>query len=244
VLNQFTISHGRLNSQAVLDPPRRIAKASATRPELPLAYSPNGRSLLVFRREPTSDSQFGSFGRLYVRTPAGSMVRVGSQNVICCYLGSPASWSPDGRRITYAGFVGPPGSAPGLSAVFVADANGSHARQITPTGAWTTSAHWSPHGDWIVYDKINPASAGGHEELLVSPDGSRTRLIPTQDPNGGGSCCAQWSPNGRYLAYQHVPGNTKGDFTVDLYVVNVTGPPRPTLVVRPGHGYLSFAWLK
>jgi Tol biopolymer transport system component len=230
-LSQFTRSPGRLNSQAVLGRPQRIARMSATRPELPLAYSPNGQSLLVFRQV-----QQG-VGQLYVRTPTGKMVRVGSQWVVCCnFGGSPASWSPNGRRIAYVGFIGPIGNL-GLTAVFVADANGTHVHRITAEGEWMTSARWSPRGDWILYDKIR--TVGPHEELLVRPDGSHTRVISTPP---GGSCCAQWSPDGRYIAYQHTPG--RSDLTVDLYIVNVNGPPHPILVERPGHGYFTFAWIR
>jgi Tol biopolymer transport system component len=231
VLRQFTRSHGGLNSRAVLGPPQRIARMIATRPELPLAYSPNGRSLLVFRQV-----QQG-VGQLYVRTPTGKMMRVGSQRVVCCnFGGSPASWSPNGRRIAYAGFIGPTGTL-GLTAVFVADANGTHAHRITAEGTWMTSARWSPRGNWILFDRVH--SYGPHDELLVRPDGSHMRLISTP---AGGSCCAQWSPDGRYIAYQHTPGHS--DLTVALYIVNVHGPPHPTLVEPPGHGYFTFAWMR
>jgi Tol biopolymer transport system component len=236
VVSQLTRSHGLLKSQAVLGPPRRIARMRATRPELPLAYSPNGRSLLVFRQVDTGTSQGPGSGQLYVRTPNGEMVRVGSQRVVCCYFGSPASWSPNGRHIAYAGFYGPAWTH---TAVFVADANGTHAHRITSRGAWTTSARWSPKGGWILFDRVNQGG-NAHDELLVRPDGSQTRLIPTQ---AGGSCCAQWSPDGRYIAYQHSPIGAS-DNTAELYTVNVNGPPHQTLMEPPGHGYFTFAWTR
>jgi DNA-binding SARP family transcriptional activator len=236
VLSQFSGSHGLLNSQTVLTPPSRITRMRATRPELPLAYSPDGRSLLVFRQV-----QQGS-GQLYVRTPTGKMVRVGSQMVWCCNFGSPASWQPNGRHIAYAGFIGGINTPPGLSAVFVADANGTHAHPITSPWYDTTSARWSPQGDWILFDRVNREPVGQHDEFLVRPDGSQTRVISTKGADHGGSCCAQWSPDGRYIAYQHTPPGS--DLTVELSIVNVNGPPHPTLVRGLGHGYFTFAWTK
>ena len=235
-LSQYTRSHGRIETEAIVGRPRRIARMSARRPDLPLAYSPDGRSLLVFRRNPAG----GRLGRLYVITPAGAMVSVGTQSVMCCYFGAPASWSPDGRHIAYAGFVSPHGADPAASAVFVADAKGAHPRQITQVGGWTTSARWSPNGDWIVFDRINRGR--DHDEFLVKPDGGETRLIPTEGADGGGSCCAQWSPGGRYLAYEHTTGSSQN--TVELDVVNTTGPAHPTPVTSPAHGYLMFSWLR
>lgn len=232
-LRQHTRADGSLDTTAIVGRPHRIARMTATRPERPLAYSPNGGSLLVFRRNPT-----GRFGQLYVITPAGTMVRVGTQSVMCCYFGSPASWSPDGRRIAFAGLIDPDGTDPASSAVFVANANGTHPHRITAPGEWTTSARWSPRGAWIVFDRINRTT--DHDEFLVRPDGSDTRLVPTPGADGGG-CCAQWSPDGRYLAYEHTTDTSPA--RIALYVVNTIGQPHATPVTGAAHGYLTFAWL-
>lgn len=212
---------------------RRISQARDPSPELPLAYSPRGTRLLVFR------STGGGFGQLYVMDATGIMTRLGTPSVMCCYFGSPASWSPDGRHITFAGFVDPHAQETGTSAVFVVDSDGTHLRRITEPGEWTTSAHWSPRGDWIVFDRLHRSPT--HAEFLVRPDGSDTRIVNTQTTTGGGSCCAQWSPDGRYLAYEYTAGST--EMNVALYVVNTTGPPHPVAVTGTGHGYLTFSWL-
>lgn len=212
---------------------QQISQTRDRRPELPLAYSPRGNRLLVFRRAG------GGFGQLYVMNATGIMTRIGTDSVMCCYFGSPASWSPDGRRITFAGFADPHAQDAGQSAVFVVDSDGTHLRRITEPGEWTTSARWSPRGDWIVFDRVNRSPT--HAEFLVRPDGSGTRIINTQTTTGGGSCCAQWSPDGRYLAYEYTAGST--EMNVALYVVNTTGPPHPVAVTATAHGYLTFSWL-
>jgi Tol biopolymer transport system component len=87
-----------------------------------------------------------------------------------------------------------------MSAVFVASANGSHPRRITAWGEWSTSAHWSPDGTRIVFDKFVPGSSGSHNLYLVHPNGTGLKAIsPT---SLGGVCCAVWSPDGKRLLFR------------------------------------------
>ena len=212
---------------------RRLTTAPGGHPQRPLAYSPDGRSLLLFERD-----RHGSFGTLYVTRPGGRPTRVGRPGVVtCCYFGSPASWSPDGRAIAFAVSTTRRGVPPGLSAVFVASANGRHVRRITDWGEWTTSARWSPSGDWIAFDK---AAAGVlHGLFLVHPDGSDLHMV---DPEGAaGSCCAQWSPDGRYLVYEHAEQTS--DDHIALYVVNVDGPAHRQRITGADGSYMAFGWV-
>ena len=214
---------------------RRLTTAPRGRPQRPLAYSPDGRSLLLFQRD-----RQGRFGTLYLIRRDGRLTSVsGPGAVTCCYFGSPASWSPDGRSIAFAVFTRRRGVPPGLSAVFVASANGSNAHRITDPGEWTTSARWSPSGDWIAFDKA--VSGGFHSVFLVHPDGSDLHMV---DPAAAatGSCCAQWSPDGSYLVYEHVEENS--DRHIALYVVNVDGPPHRRRITGADGSYMSFGWVR
>ena len=214
---------------------RRLTTAPRGRPQRPLAYSPDGQSLLLFQRD-----HDGRFGTLYVTRRGGRLTRISSPGAVtCCYFGSPASWSPDGRSIAFAVFTRRRGVPPGLGAVFVASADGSHAHRITDPGDWTTSARWSPSGDWIAFDKA--ASGGFHSVFLVHPDGSDLHMVDP-DPAATGSCCAQWSPDGSYLVYEHVEGSS--DDHVALYVVNIDGPARRRRITGADGSYMSFGWVR
>jgi Tol biopolymer transport system component len=212
----------------------RLTIAPRGRPQRPLAYSRDGLSLLLFQRD-----RDGRFGTLYVTRRDGRVARVsGAGAVTCCYFGSPASWSPDGHSIAFAAFTRRRGVPPGLSAVFVASAGGGNAHRITDWGDWTTSARWSPSGDWIAFDKV--AAGAFHSVFLMHPDGSDLHTVDT-DPAAAGSCCAQWSPDGRYLVYEHVEGGS--DKHVALYVVNVDGPAHRRRITGANGSYMSFGWV-
>ncbi len=212
---------------------RRVTVAQPGRPQRPLSYAPDGRSLLLYQKDPA-----GRFGTLYVTRRGGRPSRVGSTRVMCCYFGAPASWSPDGRSVTFAGFDIRKGVPLGRSAVFVASATGKNVRRITAWGKWTTSAAWSPSHDWIVFDRGD--TDGVHSEFLVRPDGSALHEVDT-DPATKGSCCAQWSPDGKYLVYQHLENGDENH--VALYVVNATGSAHSRRATKPDGGYMSFGWI-
>ncbi len=213
---------------------RRLTTAPRGRPQRPLAYSPDGRSLLLFQRD-----HGGRFGTLDLTRGDGRLTKVSRPGAVtCCYFGSPASWSPDGRSIAFAAFTRRPGVPPGLSAVFVASASGSNVHRITDPGEWTTSARWSPSGDWIAFDKV--ASGVFHSVFLMHPDGSDLHIVDP-DPAATGSCCAQWSPDGSYLVYEHVEQSS--DSHIALYVVNVDDPTHRRRITGANGSYMSFGWV-
>ena len=211
---------------------RRVTHASPGHPQRALSFSPDGSRLLIFQHT------HGVFGSIEVVSASGGRVtRVGRTESTCCYFGPPGTWSPDGMHITYAGFVHHPGQPTGQSAVFVANALGGHVRRVTVWGTWTTSARWSPAGDWIVFDRVNTGDF--HDEFLVRPDGSAQHVLDTHVVTGG-SCCAQWSPDGRDLLYEHLEQNGN----VALWVMSAFGPPQRRRVTDTLGTYLSFAWVR
>jgi hypothetical protein len=83
------------------------------------------------------------------------------------------AWSPGGGRLAYRGYYG---IAEGDSDIYVADANGCHARRLAATNGGT-SPTWSPTGRQIAY------AVGGIN--VINADGSGLRRL-TSDQAGTG----------------------------------------------------------
>lgn len=94
--------------------------------------------------------------------------------------------SPDGGKIAWRG---------GSNQVWVMNADGSGARQLTTCG-YNSDPSWSPDGTRIVY---HSNCAGGNDDIWVmNADGSgQTRL--TSDPSSEGA--PDWSPDGQWIAF-------------------------------------------
>jgi hypothetical protein len=193
----------------------RIGRFTA-REMRPLAFSPVGSWVLVFR--PTTDRGFGEVGVLDIGSARYHRLTPRGMGSWCCFFGSPASWSPDGR-VAFAAFQHvPQGDAftDGQSAVFVTQRGTEGVRRVTDWGQWTTSAHWSPDSRLLAYDTANERG-GAHDLFVIDPDGGSPSLVPT--PNDGGSCCAVWTPNGKALVYE----SGSDDAHMDLWAANLDG---------------------
>ena len=182
----------------------------------PLAFSPDGSQVLVFR--PTAGAGVGEVGVVRIATARYQRLTPPGMVSWCCYWGSPASWSPDGR-VAFAAFEHPPkgdAMSDGESAVFVTEHGTDGVRRVTDWGLWTTSARWSPDSRLVAYDTANQRK-GLHDLFVIDPDGGSPSLVAT--PHDGGSCCALWSPNGKALIYE----TGRGDGHLDLWTVNLDG---------------------
>ncbi len=176
--------------------PVRVTSSPGRSHDIPLAYSPNGSRILIVRQPPGD----GPTGLYVVPSNGGNPLRLTKRwmTVRCCFFGSPASWSPDGRRVAFAGFDSRSVDS-NRSAVFVVDRDGTGLRRITAWGDDTDGGLWSPDGRWIAFDRADVVFF--HNLFLVHPDGTGLKPITTT-PGGYGSCCAVWSPGGSGLLFQ------------------------------------------
>src|SRR5262249_27899940 len=90
------------------------------------------------------------------------------------------------------------GTSPNGSSVYVVDVATGRSTQIAAGSPTTTSARWSPDGQWIAYDI--PGNTGQHDEWIVHPDGSGGRDLTTTFD--GGVCCGEWSPDSQVVLVQ------------------------------------------
>ena len=106
-------------------------------------------------------------------------------------------------------------NAPIWSEIFVANPDGSGLRKVShsPVAAEDDQAHWSPDGNWIVFDRCT--SKGPCSLWLVQSDGTgQRRLSPPCPASRPPSACADdsgpsFAPDGRHVAFTHEWGQVK-----------------------------------
>lgn len=109
--------------------------------------------------------------------------------------------SPDGRHIAFRRIIDDSNSE-----VFIADADGSHAKNLSASPAWDGWPEWAPNGARIAFAS-DRRRRGNWEIFTMRPDGSDVRLIAA---NTGRATSPHWSPDGRKLYYTNCRANECG----------------------------------
>ena len=99
-------------------------------------------------------------------------------------------YSPDGKRIVFYS------SRSGLNQIWVCDADGTRAAQLTSmTGNVTGTPHWSPDGKQISFDSN---SGGDWQVYVMDADGGKPKALTADKANNFGS---SWSRDGRWVYF-------------------------------------------
>lgn len=137
------------------------------------------------------------------------------------HIGS-LSWSADGSRIAFtrSPFVQNVTTAH----IWIVDATGTHARQVTQTPAgvrnWVPS--FSPDGSRIAFYRC---SQGPCSLMVMSTDGTGERTLATPAIS---ATMPTWSPDSTRILFIGYRGNNP-----DVYVINVDGSALTPLVATP-----------
>ena len=158
---------------------RRITQPSEGERDTPGAFSPDGRQLAFTRSSLEEPAERRSTNHIYVTDLDGSNVERAIE-----HAGHP-SWSPDGRWIAFVSDRDKNGELAYGDTVFyaqelyVADADGNHARRLTRTKDLNEqSPSWSPDGRLIAYERGRRIdNAEGRIVMTVKPDGRCARAL-------------------------------------------------------------------
>jgi TolB protein len=128
------------------------------------------------------------------------------------------SFSPDGRRVAYAGILSSDDSDRGI---FSLDADGGGLTTLYDVpGAYDSAPAWSPDGRQIAFESdadVAGANPEGDMELWVmQADGARPTQLTRNAAHDEGPA---WSPDGRLLAFTRGPDEKHGD----IHVMAVAG---------------------
>jgi dipeptidyl aminopeptidase/acylaminoacyl peptidase len=122
------------------------------------------------------------------------------------FLGAEPVPSPDGRRVAFVS------DRDGFDHLYVVDATGGEARQLTRGRFEVAGLAWSPDGRRIAFD-ANRGSNPGARELVLAELGATPRII-TVAGGRGTHTLATFDPSGTRLLFQHTDPRSPADLFV------------------------------
>jgi Tol biopolymer transport system component len=125
------------------------------------------------------------------------------------------TWSADGSRIAFAS------TRNGSRQLFVANANGKQADQVTDLKNMGGRSTWSPDGTKLAFYR---GPEGDHDIFVINADGTGLQRLT----NGGDNLGPSWSPDGNWIAF-----TSFRDGNNEIYIMRADGSRETRLTNSP-----------
>jgi len=177
-------------------------------------WSPDGSYIVFHRRWQDANQRWWS-GIFRIRPDGSEEASLDSIGDV--FRVSPRV-SPDGSKIAFCQI--------GASTfeVWVMNADGSAAVNLTPDSAWSSDPDWSPDGTRIVYARRIPGQTS--RIYTMKSDGSDTVKVVETDIASSTQSEPRWSPDGTRIAYVDGRGIHGSHDMSWIYVVHADGSHR------------------
>ena len=178
-------------------------------------WSPDGKKLAFISRR--DDPGFQSCGFSCMRSLYIYDLENNQLEFIADQVGNYFSWAPDGLRLAYQ-HVYSHETESGYQDIFIVNADGTNARNLTNHSSNNFNPMWSPSGDSILFlsDRNYVTFVDSFETTLyvVDPDGLNLRALVDVL-----SAEFSWSPDGQQVVFS----SNREKPATDVYVINMDG---------------------
>jgi TolB protein len=171
-----------------------------------MSYDPSGERIVFVRVIANAEST--GLPQLFV-APSNAPQDAVQLTTLDAGVTANPSWSPDGTQIIFSSGTGQPED----EEIWIINADGSNAHQLTDNGARDFDPQFSPDGSKIVYASELDSPDFSEIYVMDADGGNVTQL--TEVPN---SYSPAWSPDAARIAYVN---DSQGDG--DIYVMDANG---------------------
>jgi len=194
------------------------------------AWSPDGTRIAFTGPGALNEDNSGGLGDIYVMDADPSTDDATNLTNTPDFLEYQPSWAPSGTQIVFVREL--PGQIISEQQdIFVMDANGGNATNLTQTDANESDPNWSPDGAKIAFAGVRD---GGSEILTMDPDGQNEEIL-TGDGSDAFDAAPDWSPDSTKVVFMKQSQELGCCEPWEIWAVNRDGSGDTNLTSHPSN---------